>query len=162
MPGRVSHLFAAGRGFVKEPAEALRVDTGGARGDRHHGRDPARALLLVPEACYVALRSEGFELTAGRLGENVVAYGMTMAPPAGTWVTLGPVRTVVASACTVCQALAAVDPALPKAAYGRRGVYLRVARGGMVRRGDLVTWTLPQVVPAPAGAARPETEKETR
>lgn len=147
MPGCVSHLFSSGHGFAKEPANALRVDAGGAHGDRHYGRDPMRALLLVPEACYGALRADGIDLEAGILGENVVAHGMPMAPPAGTRVMLGPVRTVVVAPCPVCRRLAANDPRLAKAAYGRRGVYLRVVGGGTLRAGDAVTWTPPEGAP---------------
>lgn len=135
---RVTHSFAGGRGLAKHPAAWIRVDAGGAQGDRHYGRDPERALLMVPAACYRALRQEGFALPAGAMGENLVVEGLPPNPLAGTRLDLGPVRAVVTGPCTVCAALGRIDPNLPKAAHGRRGVHLRVVRGGVIRPGDPV------------------------
>jgi MOSC domain-containing protein YiiM len=137
--GRVLALFAGGAGFVKNARATATVDAGGVRDDRHHGRDPARALLLVPAASYRALADQDIDLPYGSMGENVVVDGLPetgLAP--GTLIALGPVMGRVEAACTVCSSLAEVHPRLPKAAYGRRGVYLRVVRGGPLRPGDAV------------------------
>lgn len=139
MAGRLLALFAGGSGFVKRAQPIATVDAGGIVGDRHHGRAAERALLLVPAASYRALAAQGVDVPYGSLGENVVADGLPAVGPApGTRIALGDVIGRVEAPCTVCRALTEVDPRLPKAAYGRRGVYLRVLRGGLLRPGDAV------------------------
>ena len=136
MSGRLLALFAGGPGFVKDARSDAVVDEGGVRGDRHHGRAADRALLLVPAASYLALADDGLAVPFGSLGENLVADGLPaegLAP--GSELRIGSVRAVVTQPCTVCRALAEVHPRLPKLAYGRRGVYLRVRDGGTLRPG---------------------------
>jgi MOSC domain-containing protein YiiM len=158
MGGSVLALFAGGPGFVKEPRDAVTIDEGGALGDRHHGRSAERALLLVPAASYRALAGDGLPVRYGSLGENLVASGLPaegLTP--GAHLALGEVRAVVEAPCTVCRALAEVHPRLPKLAYGRRGVYLRVLQGGALRAGDSVRIVSGMTSPArdvPAAAPR--------
>jgi MOSC domain-containing protein YiiM len=154
MSGSVLALFAGGPGFVKEARDAVTIDEGGVLGDRHHGRAPDRALLLVPAASYRALAGDGLAVAYGSLGENLVASGL----PAeglthGTRLVLGEVRAVVEAPCTVCRALAEVHPRLPKLAYGRRGVYLRVLQGGVLRAGDSIRILSDMTSPASGAAA---------
>jgi MOSC domain-containing protein YiiM len=137
--GRILGLFAGGESFVKEARPALDVDPLGARGDRHYGRSEERALLLVPEATYDALRAEGIDVPHGSLGENLVASGLPaedLRP--GTRLRIGALAFEVAGGCTVCASLAQVHPRLPKASYRRRGVYLKVRDGGRLHSGDEV------------------------
>lgn len=154
MAGRLLALFAGGTGFVKDARAEADVDAGGIPGDRHYGRAAERALLLVPAASYRALAARGVDVPYGSLGENLVADGLPadgLAP--GTPITVGDVVARVETPCTVCRALAEVDPRLPKAAYGRRGVYLRVVRGGLLRPGDTVRIVSQADRPDPPDAA---------
>lgn len=154
MAGRLLALFAGGPGFVKERRAEAEVDAGGIPGDRHHGRAAERALLLVPAASYPALAAEGVDVPYGSLGENLVADGLPENGLAnGTRIAVGDVVVRVETPCTVCRALAEVDPRLPKAAYGRRGVYLRVLRGGLLRPGDAVRIVSQADRPGPPDAA---------
>lgn len=154
MSASVLALFAGGPGFVKEARTVVTVDEGGVLGDRHHGRAAGRALLLVPAASYRALREDGLDVGYGAMGENLVADGLpsTGLVP-GTELALGEVRAVVEGPCTVCRALAEVHPRLPKLAYGRRGVYLRVVQGGPLRAGDPVRIVTAMSASAPPGPA---------
>ena len=139
MSGRILGLFAGGEGFVKEARPSLEVDPLGARGDRHYGRSEERALLLVPDATYEALRAEGIDVPHGSLGENLVASGLPaddLRP--GTLLRIGAMTLEVAGGCTVCASLAQVHPRLPKASYRRRGVYLKVGDEGRLHSGDEV------------------------
>lgn len=135
---RIRAVFAGGEGLRKQALEVLSVDAGGARGDRHYGRDEDRALLLVPRADYDAIAEAGIPLRDGDLGENVVVDGLPSDLPAGTHVRIGDVALEVTGACTVCASLSAIDPRLPKLAYQRRGLYVRVRYGGPLRPGDSV------------------------
>lgn len=139
MSGRLVALFAGGAGFIKEARASLDVDALGAYGDRHYGRSEDRALLLVPDATYLALRDEGIDVPYGSLGENLVATGLPaddLRP--GTRLKVGDLDLEVAGGCTVCASLAQVHPRLPKASYRRRGVYVRVGDAGRLHPGDEV------------------------
>lgn len=135
---RIRAVFAGGEGLRKRAHPELRIDAGGAHGDRHYGRDADRALLLVPRADYDAIAEAGIALRDGDLGENLVVDGLPTALPAGTRLRAGDVELEVTGACTVCASLGAIDPRLPKLAYQRRGVYARVRYGGPLRPGDSV------------------------
>lgn len=138
LEGNVLGLFAGGEGLAKTPQAALRVDRGGAQGDRHHGRDANRALLLVPEADYRAIRAEGIDLPLGSLGENLVVSAIPSGLHPGTRLQIGAGEVEVTGDCTVCASLSAIDPRLPKLAYRRRGVYVRVRVEGRLNVGDEV------------------------
>ena len=139
MGPRIVGLFAGGPAFVKEAQASVQVDALGVHGDRHYGRSPDRALLLVPDASYELLRTRGLDLPYGSLGENLVVSEMPAAGLApGTRLDIGGVACEVAEPCPVCRSLAGVHPRLPKLAYGRRGVYLRVRDVGRLQRGDAV------------------------
>ncbi len=138
-PPRIVGLFAGGPGFVKEARASVHVDGLGVHGDRHYGRSADRALLLVPAESYDELRKQGLDLPHGSLGENLVVTQLPaqgLAP--GTRIGIGGVACEVVAPCPVCRSLAAVHPRLPKAAHGRRGVYLRVRDGGRLQLGDPV------------------------
>lgn len=136
--GNVLGLFAGGDGLAKTPHRMLRVDPGGALGDRHHGRNADRALLLVPEADYAAIRVEGIDLPLGSLGENLVVSSLPSGLPPGTRLRIGACDVEVTGDCTVCASLSTIDPRLPKLAYRRRGVYVRVGAECRLHVGDEV------------------------
>jgi len=148
--GRILGLYAGGESLSKTPHDAMRVDAGGAPGDRHHGRDADRALLLVPEADYAAIRAEGIDLPHGSLGENLVVSGLPSGLLAGTVLRVGSCELEVTGHCTVCASLSAIDPRLPKLAYQRRGVYVRVRYESRLHVEDTV-----RIVSQPAGATPP-------
>ena len=95
---------------------------------------------MVPGASYEALALDGLPLPFGSLGEHLVVVGLPSgALPPGIRLRMGGALVEVTEACTVCRALAAIHPRLPKLAYGRRGFYLRVVRAGGMAIGDAVT-----------------------
>lgn len=133
-------LHAAGTQLQKERTRALTlIRDHGARGDRHAGRDPARAVLLTSSASYDYLAEHGLVLTYGALGENLVVKGLEPEDlPAATRLRVGDTVLELATPCTVCSNLSVIDLRLPKLVYGRRGVYARVVRGGVIEEGDRV------------------------
>ena len=137
---RVVALHAEGTKLRKAPAWTLTLRAGhGALGDRHAGRDPDRAVLVTSSASYDHLRERGLDLPHGTLGENLVLGGLVVERLAvGTMLHAGPISLQVTAPCTVCSSLSVVDPRLPKLAYGRRGVYVRVVQGGVIGVGDRV------------------------
>ncbi len=136
--GRIEGLYAGGQNLSKEPHASVFVDPLGAKGDRHYGRSPERALLLVTSAHYEAIAEQGIQLPIGALGENVVASGLPANLAVGTQLMVGDTECEVTGVCTVCSSLSVLDPRLPKLAYQQRGVYLSVMYEGHLKVGDPV------------------------
>lgn len=138
MKGRVLSLhLGSGEGLPKPRVEALELVAGfGARGDRHAGRDPDRAVLVAGLPAYEKARRAGIPLPFGALGENLLLDLDPHELPPGARLRVGEALLELAQVCTVCKSLSQFDLRLPKLLYGGRGVYARVVEGGRVRVGD--------------------------
>lgn len=140
---RVVALHAGPQRLAKTARERLELARDGARGDRHFGRDPDRAVLLTTDASYREMARRGLGLPYGSLGENLVleiddATRARLLP--GARVQIGGALLEIVEPCAVCATLARVHPSLPKLARGRRGLYARVVMGGPVTLGDEIVW----------------------
>ena len=136
-------------GLPKRPVSEFQVTRGGVAGDYNRYRtrtlkgDPDSAVLLMTEDVLAALRTEGWPLEPGHLGENILLGGLayeTFAP--GTLVTVGDALLEVTRACDPCTELYGLPyvgnargPAFVKTMLGRRGWYARVLREATVSLG---------------------------
>ncbi len=143
MTGKVISLhLGLGSGLPKPQVESLELLAGfGAKGDRHAGKDPERAVLVAGLPAYERAREAGIELPFGALGENLLLDLDPHALPPGARLRVGEALLVFSHVCTVCSSLSQFDLRLPKLLYGGRGLYARVLEGGWVRVGDPV-WVL--------------------
>ncbi|WP_135257699.1 MOSC domain-containing protein [Thermus caldilimi] len=140
MRGKVLSLhLGLGSGLPKPQVEVLELIAGfGAKGDRHAGKDPERAVLVAGLPAYEKARESGIELPFGALGENLLLDLDPHALPPGTRLRVGEALLKFSYVCTVCSSLSQFDLRLPKLLYEGRGVYARVLEGGLVRLGDPV------------------------
>ena len=152
MRGRIVQLHlkpkeGRARGLPKRAVPELTITHTGVEGDFNRWRteeadgDPDQAVLLLTEDILSALRSEGWPVRAGELGENVTLADL---PPdalqAGAQVHLGEVLLEVSKPCDPCTVLYGLPyvgtergPAFLRTLQGRRGWFARVLRGGTVR-----------------------------
>ena len=146
MKGQVVSLhLGLGSGLPKPRVEALELVAGfGAKGDRHAGKDPDRAVLVAGLSAYEKAQGAGIPLPYGALGENLLLDLDPHALPPGARLRVGEALLELSQVCPVCKSLSQFDLRLPKLLYGGRGVYARVLEGGVVRVGD------PVLVLAPA------------
>jgi MOSC domain-containing protein YiiM len=155
---------------MAKPAQAsIRLIAGlGVEGDVHAGetvkhrsrvaRDPAqpnlRQVHLIHAELHDELRSQGFNVAAGAMGENVTTRGLDLlALPTGTLLHLGGEAVVeVTGLRNPCQQLDGIQPGLMKAVLDRgadgnltrkAGVMAVVVEGGVVRAGDVIRVELP-------------------
>lgn len=140
MTGTVISLhLGLGSGLPKPQVEVLELLAGfGAKGDRHAGKDPDRAVLVAGLPAYEKAREAGIDLPFGALGENLLLDLDPHHLPPGTRLRVGEALLELAQVCTVCSSLSQFDLRLPKLLYGGRGLYARVLEGGLVRVGDPV------------------------
>jgi MOSC domain-containing protein YiiM len=153
----------------KPNRDSIRLLTGlGVDGDAHLGRtvqhrsrvarDPTqpnlRQVHLIHAELYDALRSRGFDIMAGQMGENVTTRGLDLlALPAGTLLRLGSAAVVELTGLrNPCRQLDGVRPGLMAAVLGRdaagrvvrlAGVMAVVRAAGQVRPGDPIAVELP-------------------
>ena len=155
--------------LTKPNEDSIRLLTGlGVDGDAHSGakvkhrsrvrRDPSepnlRQVHLIHAELHDELRAAGFEVDAGRMGENVTTRGLDLlALPAGARLRLGDSAVVeVTGLRDPCAQLDGIQPGLMAATLDRdeRGELIRkagvmavVVAGGEVRPGDPITVELP-------------------
>ena len=152
--GRVVHVHlkpreGRARGLPKRAAPELTITPEGVQGDFNRWRseeangDPDQAVLLLTEEILSALRTEGWPVQAGELGENLTLADL---PPdafqPGARMRVGEVELEVSKPCDPCTVLftlpyvgAERGPAFLRTLKGRRGWFARVVRGGTVRPG---------------------------
>ncbi|TFU16739.1 MOSC domain-containing protein [Thermus tengchongensis] len=140
MSGKVVSLhLGLGSGLPKPQVKVLELVAGfGAKGDRHAGKDPDRAVLVAGLPAYDKAKEAGIELPLGALGENLLLDLDPHALPPGTRLRIGEALLEFSYVCTVCSSLSQFDLRLPKLLYGGRGLYARVLEGGLVRVRDPV------------------------
>ncbi len=124
----------------------VRGDFNNYRQEELHG-DPDSAVLLITEDIADALRSEGWPIRPGDLGENLLVRGLAykeLAPPREVRIGRS-LRLTTTRACDPCHRLATLpyvgdqrEAAFLRTTLHRRGWYARVLRPGHVRVGDPV------------------------
>ena len=129
-------------GVPKLPQPKVRVTRMGLVGDGHehekHNK-ASRAVSLLDEEIIQQLRSEGYDLVPGSIGENVTLRNVNvqdMSP--GTILTFGQVRIRLEEPRKPCYVLDAVDPELKEDVIGRCGYMASVVEEGEITPGARV------------------------
>jgi MOSC domain-containing protein YiiM len=170
MNGRVTAVARSPRHTLSKPLDAsVRLLAGlGVEGDAHLGatvkhrsrvaRDPhqpnLRQVHLIHAELFDELRSAGFTVAPGQMGENVTTAGIDLLGlPTGTRLRLGSEAVVeVTGLRNPCTQLERIRPGLMKATLDRdadgnlvrkAGIMGIVLSGGDVRPGDAVAVELP-------------------
>ncbi|MFC5803198.1 MOSC domain-containing protein [Streptomyces formicae] len=168
--GRVTTVSSNGEySFTKPNRESITLLTGlGVEGDVHAGvtvkhrsrvaQDPTqpnlRQVHLIHEELFDEVRTAGFEVHPGDLGENVTTSGIDLLGlPTGTLLHLGSEAVVeVTGLRNPCLQIDLFQDGLLKQVVGRddegaivrkAGIMSVVRTGGVVRPGDTVTVKLP-------------------
>ncbi len=174
----ISVSRSASHTFTKPKEAAIRLLTGlGVEGDTHLGvtvqhrsdvrKDPTRPNLrqvhLIHAELHDELQAVGFDVSAGRMGENVTTRGIDLlALPTGTRLRLGTDAVIeITGLRNPCRQLDAYQQGLTAAVLDRdvdgnlirkSGVMAIVIDDGEVRTGDSIEVTLP---PEPHRALQP-------
>lgn len=130
-------------GIPKRPVEVGAVGTAGIEGDGHdHEKHntPVQAICLIDLEDLEDLRSEGFAVQPGDMGENITVRGLSVdeLEPGDRLALSGGVELEYTKRRNPCFVLDAIDPALKEVVVGRCGGYARVVCGGEVRPGETI------------------------
>lgn len=170
MEGMVTAVSRSGEhGFSKTSETSIRLLAGlGVEGDAHSGKtvkhrsrvakDPTqpnlRQVHLIHAELHDELKSAGFDVSEGDMGENVTTRGVDLLGlPTGTLLRLGDAAVVeVTGLRNPCKQLDDFQKGLQAAVLGRdedgnlvrkSGIMGVVAEGGEVRPGDRIRIELP-------------------
>jgi len=131
---RLIHLFRAPkrRAPMEELQEARALEDVGLEGCAHARPQGKRQVLLMDRETL-----DVFELAPGIVRENLTTEGLDVNGLAfGQRLQIGEVELQVSAVCDPCEQIEALRPGLQAAMQGRRGMLCKVARGGLLRRGD--------------------------
>lgn len=126
--------------YTRVPVESARLVVGqGIEGDRKGGH-PTRQLNLMAAEVLDQLGAEGFNVTPGQMGEQIIVRGIALdALPTGSRLRIGASAIIeVTAPRTGCDRFEALQGKAPALAAGRLGVMACVSADGEIRPGDPV------------------------
>jgi MOSC domain-containing protein YiiM len=137
------------RGLPKRAVPQLSITPEGVQGDFNRWRtekadgDPDQAVLVLSEEILSALRTEGWPVEPGHLGENLTLADLPAdAFHPGARLHIGDVVLELSKPCDPCTVLYTLPyvgvergPAFLRTLENRRGWFARVVQGGEVRAG---------------------------
>jgi MOSC domain-containing protein YiiM len=134
--GRLIAVCVSPGGIPKLAMNRVCVTSLGLSGDGHahdkHNR-PDRAVSLFDWETLTQLRTEGFPLYPGAIGENLTVAGLhvqTLSP--GTLLEIGDVLLRLEEPRKPCYVLDAINPCLKDVIVGRCGYMASVSREGII------------------------------
>jgi MOSC domain-containing protein YiiM len=143
------------RGIPKHTVSEIDVNEHGFDGDYNRYRETKKAgdsdmaVLIIPLETLEALRSEGWPVEPGDLGENITTSGIDYgAFNSDLVLRIGnEVQLQISKVCDPCTNLYKLNyvgtqkgPAFLRTLLGRRGWYARVIRPGRIRPGDPIVF----------------------
>ncbi|HHV79891.1 MAG TPA: MOSC domain-containing protein [Firmicutes bacterium] len=119
--------------------EALLMPDYGIKGDAHAGPGKRQVSLLGVEDIK-AMKEKGFSVGPGDFAENISISGIDIARlPVGTRLSIGETELEITQIGKECHSGCSVFKKTGECIMPRRGVFARVVRGGVVRKGALVS-----------------------
>lgn len=135
----VSISISAEKGVKKTPVESamLRLEHG-IEGDAHAGPWHRQVSLLAEESIE-KMRANGLDVGYGDFAENITTRGLVLYEiPVGTRMQIGRSLVEVTQIGKECHERCAIYYTAGDCVMPREGIFVRVLRGGAVRKGDLV------------------------
>jgi MOSC domain-containing protein YiiM len=131
--------------YVRVPLQQANLVAGyGIEGDTKGGH-PKRQLNIMSYEMLQVLKSEGFDIEPGSMGEQIVIKGMDIdSLQPGTQIKIGDSAVVeIGKPRTGCEKFELVQNQSPKKVQNRMGMMARVIVSGEIRVGDPVSEVVP-------------------
>ncbi len=138
--GKVLNLFVSVQGSSKRVEKELcHLDEKGIIEDKYHDTNINRSVLITSEASYALAKKNNIEMPFGSLGENILIDYNPYHLTAGDQLRIGEVLLEISQNCTMCDHLSKIDEKLPTLLQNDRGIFAKVIKGGMIKKGDEIT-----------------------
>ncbi len=116
--------------------ESLVLDKKGIIDDKYYDINIQRSVLITSIESYQLASSHQITIAQGALGENILIDYNPYLLPTGTQLHIGEVILEISQNCTICDHLSIIDEKLPALLKYDRGIFAKVIKGGMVKKGD--------------------------
>ncbi len=135
--GKVLTLFVSqNTKSERTPKMAISVDTKGVIDDKFYDKNRERSVLLTSVESYTLALEHNIEIPYGALGENILIDYNPYDLPTGTQIKIGEAVVEVTQNCTICNHLATFDKRLPTLLKDDRGIFVKVIKKGIIKKGD--------------------------
>jgi len=132
--GNVLGLFVS-----KSCVDEMGLDEDGVLGDKFHGKEKTRSVLISTIESYNLAKDRGISLEYGELGENIILdYNPYHLAPHSQIQIGDSVILEISQHCTLCKSLTKIDNRLPKLLKNDRGIFARVIGSGKIKNRDKV------------------------
>ena len=122
----------------RKEQQTLKLDQDGIVGDKFHGKNLTRSVLISSSNSYNIVHNNNIEVSAGALGENILLDCDLSHLQEGDTIQIAEVELEITQNCTVCKGLTKINSKLPKLLKEDRGIFSKVVKEGNIRIGDTV------------------------
>jgi len=136
--GKIIELFYSTKeGRFNPPS--LTLDEKGVNKDKFYDKNVQRSVLIASLDSYILAKEHGIDAPYSALGENIlIDYNPYHLTP-GAQLQIGSLVLEISQNCTLCNSLAKVNSKLPKVLKNDRGIFARVIKEGVIKKGDIVS-----------------------
>ena len=143
MSGKVVSVNISGeKGVRKKPVEEVVLKTEyGIEGDAHASSEWHRQVSLLALESIQKMREMGLNVSPGDFAENITTEGIDLISlPVGTIMRIGDEATgEVSQIGKECHTRCAIYYQAGDCVMPKEGIFIRVIKGGMVRKGDRIS-----------------------
>ena len=135
--GKVITLFVSVPGSsTRIEKESFHLDPKGIVEDKYYDKNIHRSVLITSQESYTLASEHGIRVPIGALGENILIDYNPYHLNAGDQLQMGEVLLQISQNCTICDHLSSIDPYLPTLLKEDRGIFAKVIKGGVIKKGD--------------------------
>ncbi|MEA2091095.1 MAG: MOSC domain-containing protein [Campylobacterota bacterium] len=135
--GNIVNLFISNKDLKKHIQQSeLALDKNGVLSDKFYAKDIQRSVLICSTDGYDIAKKQNIDINYGELGENIVVDFNISSLEVSDCIKIGKVELEITQKCTICQSLAKIDPALPTLLKDDRGIFAKVVKDGVIKKGD--------------------------
>lgn len=137
--GKVLNLFISVPGSNRIEKESFELDPKGIVEDKYYDKNIHRSVLITSLESYDLAIEHDIQVPIGALGENILIDYNPYHLNAGDQLSIGEVILQISQNCTICDHLSAIDERLPTLLKDDRGIFAKVIKGGVIKKGDEIT-----------------------
>src|SRR5512135_295527 len=145
MPAKVVSVNISGKkGIRKKPVEEVVLKTEfGIEGDAHASSQWHRQVSLLAIESITKMKEKGLDVSPGDFAENITTEGIDLVSlPVGTIMRIGDeVTGEVSQIGKECHTRCAIYYQAGDCVMPKEGIFIRVLKGGKVKKGDRVSVT---------------------
>lgn len=137
--GKVLNLFISVPGSNRIEKESFELDPKGIVEDKYYDKNIHRSVLITSLESYDLAIEHDIQVPIGALGENILIDYNPYHLNAGDQLSMGEVILQISQNCTICDHLSAIDERLPTLLKDDRGIFAKVIKAGVIKKGDEIT-----------------------